>query len=681
MSWSSLAEAKADAIGAFEQGRIDEALRACEWICQHDPSEWNAWQMRSAIHGMRGDFEQCAAMARRVIELQPSFPGAHSNLGGALHALGRNEEALASLHEASRLAPKDPETRCNLGYVLYKLGDLEAAEAVFAEVACEVPDFAIAHNGLGSVCLSRLQLEAALKHFDRALLLRPNLVDAHANRSKALSALGRRDQAAAAANEALRHDPNHPDACLAYGEVLRRRDQLEDALAVFQRGLSRRPNDASLHCALALTQTAQGRVPEAIETYRHAMALDPHAEHIHGNLLLTLQYSDRFDPREIFAEHQRWGNRFPAAPARPARRSRTKIRLGFVSGDLRSHSVAYFVEPIFEHLDRDRFEIFAYYTGERSGQDAYTDRLRGLATAWREPAGSASEVAEEILGDGIDILIDLAGHTSHNRLDVFARRAAPVQATYLGYPGTTGLIGIDYRITDEHCDPPGVTEHLHSERLLRIPGGSFCYRPPRVAEEVANPPADRNGYVTFGSFNNLAKLSPSTLRAWGAILREAPDSRLLIKNFSLRDGAARQRLRQALKDEGVAEFRLDLMPAQQSTEAHLASYANVDIGLDTFPYNGTTTTCEALWMGVPVVALLGSTHVARVGGALMTGIGLEDLVSQSPAAYVERACRLAEDRAELRELRRSMRARLLAAPLLDGAGFCRRMAAALETIA
>jgi predicted O-linked N-acetylglucosamine transferase (SPINDLY family) len=334
--------------------------------------------------------------------------------------------------------------------------------------------------------------------------------------------------------------------------------------------------------------------------------------------------------------------------------------------------VSYFFEPVLAAHDAAAFEVFCY--SDAPVADAVTQRLRAQAGQWRDIAGLSDErVAALIRADRIDLLVDLAGHTARNRLLVFARRPAPVQATWLGYPNTTGLAAIDFRVTDAVSDPPGQTEAWHTEELVRLAGPFSCYAPPAESPPVSPLPALAAGHVTFGCLNNLAKLTPPTVALWAQLLGAVAGSRLLLKASGLADAETAARLRQEFAGQGIDPARLDLRGAGQSVARHLGVYHQVDVALDPFPYNGTTTTCEALWMGVPVVTLAGDAHVSRVGASLLTHLDLTACIAESPAAYVDRARGLAGDLARLAVLRAGLRERLRASPLCDGPGFTRQL--------
>jgi predicted O-linked N-acetylglucosamine transferase (SPINDLY family) len=328
--------------------------------------------------------------------------------------------------------------------------------------------------------------------------------------------------------------------------------------------------------------------------------------------------------------------------------------------------VAHFIEPLLRHHDRAAVEVYCYAHVPRP--DAFTEKLRGLADAWRDVTGlPENEIAEQLRADGIDILIDLAGHTAVELLPVFARRPVPVQGTYLGYANTSGLTTMDFRLTDALADPPGVTDALHTETLVRLPRGFLCYAPPPEAAE----PFVCKGPLTFASFNYLAKATPEVVGLWARILKAVPGSRLILKSRPLSDPMAKERYLKLFEAHGIRADRLDLLGWIPAKDSHLVQYNRVHVALDPFPYNGTTTTCEALWMGVPVVTLAGRVHAARVGVSILSHVGFPELIARDHDEYVKIAAGLVQNTSRLAELRRTLRDRMRASPLLDGPGFAR----------
>ncbi|MBF0589436.1 MAG: tetratricopeptide repeat protein [Magnetococcales bacterium] len=416
----------------------------------------------------------------------------------------------------------------------------------------------------------------------------------------------------------------------------------------------------------------QGNLSESITCYRQALALDPGFLEVHSNLLVTLHYGE-MERQQIFHEHQVWWQRcsekeamMQHVPPAGGGNLEKRLRVGFVSADFRVHSVGYFLQSLMENLDRNHLEIICY--ANRQGEDHVTRRFQAAADGWREISQLGdTAVAEMVRRDGIDILVDLAGHSEGNRLRLFALRPAPIQVTWIGYPDTTGLQSMDYRLTDDVVDPPGMDDEFHSEQLIRLPGGFLCYDYPKEAPAVVLPPMMRLGVVTFGSFNNLAKINDTTLDLWAELLNNIPNARLLLKNRSLACTDLQDAFRRRFEARSIDPKRVTMLSIVPSIQDHLNLYGKVDIALDTLPYNGTTTTFEALWMGVPLVALRGDRHLSRVTASLLTHMGLEEWVAETPAAYLEMNRRLATDGKLLRRLRLKMRGRLRSSPLCNAA--------------
>ncbi|MBK8161707.1 MAG: glycosyltransferase [Gammaproteobacteria bacterium] len=445
-----------------------------------------------------------------------------------------------------------------------------------------------------------------------------------------------------------------------------------------ERAIELRPEYAEAYVNLANSCNRPGGLDQAAAAIRRALELEPDFAAAHSALLVTLQYMGDVTPEQSFAEHRRFAARFEAPlksgwrPHRNARDPERRLKIGYLSPDFRRHSVAWFIEPVLTAHDRTRVEIFGYYNHHR--QDEVTARLAASADHWR-PCHDLGDVqlAERIRADGIDILVDLAGHTNENRLPALARKPAPVQVTWLGYPATTGLDAVDYRLCTNDTDPPG-QEAWHSEVLYRLPRSLWCYRPP--AERPATTPAARaarRDAITFGSLNNPAKITPERIALWAEILRAVPGSRLVMTNILA--GPVSEDIRALFTGCGIAAERLRF-PGRLPASGYWKLLEEIDIALDPFPYTGTTTTCETLWTGVPVVTQAGTSSAARAGYALLKAVGLETLAAASDVEYVRIATGLAQDTARLDALRAELPARFAASPLRDEAGFTRDLEAA-----
>jgi len=416
----------------------------------------------------------------------------------------------------------------------------------------------------------------------------------------------------------------------------------------------------------------QGRIQEAVASYRKALALKPDFATAASNLLLCLNYSS-LDPQTVFEEHKQWEKRLaPLTASKPrlssgALHGKKQIHVGYVSPDFRIHSVGYFLEPVIAHHDTTRFKIFCY--ADVACSDKTTEQIKNRASVWRSIyAIEDRHVIDMIKADGIDILVDLAGHSGNNRLPLFLHKPAPVQVTYLGYPNTTGISAMDYRLTDALADPQGA-DRYHTEKLYRLPGCFLCYKPPENAPAISEAPVLKNGYVTFGSFNNLPKINNEIIGVWAEILDKTPGSKLIIKTKPFNDRTVMQQYENLFMQRGIDPQRLQCVGHSPSKEEHLGWYNSIDIALDTFPYNGTTTTCEALFMGVPVVTLAGSVHAGRVGASILSRVGLPELTGFGKKEYVAIASNLGSDSAFLSETRKSLRKQVLHAPLCDAASF------------
>jgi predicted O-linked N-acetylglucosamine transferase (SPINDLY family) len=473
----------------------------------------------------------------------------------------------------------------------------------------------------------------------------------------------------------LADDPNQPDALQLLGAIAHQQEQYGASIQLIRRSLAIVPTGRQPLNNLGESLRATGQIDEAIATFRRALELYPNYTKAHSNLLLTLHYQTNYDPLEVRREHELWAARHadypPTFTLSPDRDPNRPLRIGLISADLRRHSVGYFIEPLIEKLDLENYPLWCYFNHARG--DEVTARLRARATGWRDIVAMDDDaVANQIRQDKIDILIDLAGHMAGNRLLVMARKPAPVQATYLGYPNGTGMKQVDWRISDAIADLPGKTNDHYVERVIRLEGCAWCYAAPEFSPEPVEVPPNRP--ITFGSFNNFAKVSSPVLFAWAQLLREIPESRLLIKAKSLGDQYARQLAMEKLKASTIPLDRVTIMGWKSGVREHLAMYNEIDIALDPFFYNGTTSTCEALWMGVPVLNLVGDAHLGRVGESLLTAAGMPECATHGPERFMQQADKLVKNRPSRRELRERVRN----SPLMDASAFARNFEEALR---
>ncbi len=628
-----------EAAALYEQGQLAEAERRCHNLC----------------------------------DAHPTYAPAVGLMGVILCQTGRGEIGVQFIEKATDLAPDEAAFFNNLGTAYTGLKRFDEALGAFARAIDLAPDNAQAHNNIGAVLRPLGRLADAAAHYAKAVELDPDGGEIWANYANVLMELDRVDEAARAAEKAVTLSPEYAAGHNNLGTVRQRQGRYGDAEKHYRRALGLHGDYADAHANLAEVMKETGRAAEAMAHYDRAVELRPGEPDLGSNRLYGLCPVDGMAPQAIAEAHAAWGDRVAAAlpsPASPSvdRNVDRRLRIGYVSPDFRRHSVAYFFEPIVEHHDRQAVEVFCYANMPTPG-DAVTDRLRGHADHWRNVFGlSDAAFAAQVRDDRIDIAVDLTGHTRANRLTAFALKPAPVQISYLGYPATTGLAAVDYRLSDGWADPKGLTEAWHREQLLRMDAGFLCYRPDGDAPDVAPLPARTAGHVTFGSFNNLAKVTPAVIAAWAAVLHAVPGSRLALKAKALGDPGTAERLRAAFAGHDIDARRIDCL-GWIVDASPLAAYNHVDIGLDTFPYNGTTTTCEALWMGVPVLTPVGDWHAARVGVSLMSKVGLADWIADDRQSYAALAQQKAADLDGLAALRAGLRGRLQTSGLTDGAGF------------
>lgn len=636
-----------DALRYHQVGRLDEAERLYRRALAADSLHADSLHLLGVIAYQRGGHAAALELIRQAIAIDGKVGPYYSNLGLVLQAQGRLDEAIVSYRKAVDLKPDHAEAHYNLGGALQRKG----------------------------------MLDEAVSSYLKALHLKSNYAQAHYNLGLVRQEQGLLEEAITAYRKALAFKPNHPKVRNNLGSVLMKRGRMEEAIACFRHAIALQPDSTEAYNNLGNALQDQGHMGEAVTAcYRRALALKPESADTHSNMLFSLYYPSDVPAEKIVAETRLWNEQHgrPQSSAidhgnvcDPLRR----LRIGYVSPDFRKHSVAWFLEPLLRAHDPDAVEVFCY--AEVPRPDAVTERLRGLADHWRNTVGLSDDgLAERIRQDGIDILVDLAGHSANNRLPVFARKPAPVQVTWLGYPGTTGLTAIDYRLVDSITDPEDDIKAWASESLVRLPAGFLCYGPPsdETPEPAASPiPGER---TIFGSFNNPAKLSSATLDAWAALLLRMPKAQLLLKGLPFADASTRTLFHHRFAERGIAAERVSLLGYLPDTRQHLDLYHQIDIALDPFPYNGTTTTCEVLWMGVPVVTLRGDRHAGRVGASLLTRIGHEDLIANTVEEYVEIAAALAGDSLRLDDLHQSLRPRMAESSLCDAGAFARSIEAA-----
>ena len=709
-------------------GHASAAEQMLRRLVQGQSRNAPAWNLLSIIangSGRPDDAIEHAATALRIDGRRAEY---HFSHGRALKSARRLNEAIAAYERAIALKPNFAEVHVSLGIALRLLGRLDEAAAAQREALRLKPDFPEALSNLGNVLAERIgqsvgdnltaeDLREAEQVHRRSLVLAPDNADLLHNLAVVLKLTGRNDEAAQLFNRALAIDSGRTGTCLQFGTLLCDELRFDLARRLFTQWLGGHAPVADVMLALVACLVELGETDEALVWLDRVDALAPasaEARHQRGKIeqqtvgsdldsgsalaafaaaiearpeyfeavcsyLLTLCYSEEDPVALVDAHRARVAPVLRALPARArtpfAPRGSKRLRLGFVSSDLKRHSVAYFLEGLLEQRDRDRHEVFAYKSN--AGADDVTQRLAALCEKTVECTSmSDAQLAQRCREDGIDVLIDLSGLTSGNRLGVFQRRPAPCQITWLGYPTTTGADCFDFRMTDWTIDPAG--SELHStEPLIRLPQSMFCYRPGPMPD-VTVPPAAARGFITFGSFNNFSKAGVRTLELWRAVLAAVPDSRLRLKAGAFQKRSNRDAVVQYFVSRDIAAERVEFSAWQPDPQAHFAAYGEIDIALDSLPFNGATTTCEALFMGVPVITRLGATHPARMGASILGAAGLEGLVAHDDAGFVALAAALAADVGALTAARAAQRDLLAASRLMDHVAFARDFEEAVD---
>jgi protein O-GlcNAc transferase len=669
---ASIQQAIAKALEIFRAGDLQRAEQLCRQILQADANQVDALHLLGIIARQTGRLDLAIEYFTTAIRLRPDFVEARNNLGNVFAQQAKWSDAAASYLEALRINPEFAEAHNNLGNALRQQCRLEEGIAHFRQAIDLQPNYADGHINLGSALLDQRQFDEAAACFRRALIIKPLYAPAHNNLGNALRELGQLQKAEASLRCAVEVQPNNATFRYNLGIVCARQGNLDEAEDCYRVALRLKPDYAKVHLNLGAVLKDLGRLDEAIASVRTAIKLEPSSAFYHSNLIGILHYHPDYDAQMILEECRRW-NQQHAQPLEklilthdnlpgPERR----LRIGYVSPDFREHADSFFTIPLLSKHNHERFEVVCYSDVARP--DAVTERLRSYADTWRETVDrSDEELADRIRSDRIDILIDLKLHTAGNRLGVFARKPAPVQLTWLGYPGTTGLSTVDYRLSDPYLDPPGMLDDCYSEETLRLPEAFWCYDPLTEEPAVGQLPALRNGYVTFGCINSFCKISDNVLVHWARVLRSLPSSRLVL--LAPR-GRTRDHVLSLFRENDIAADRVEFADRQPRPE-YLASYQRIDLGLDPFPCPGHTTSLDAAWMGVPTVTLAGRTAVGRAGWSQLCNLGL--LAAKSPDEYVELAVHLAGDLPRLNELRGSLRQRMQCSPLMDSGRFAQNV--------
>jgi predicted O-linked N-acetylglucosamine transferase (SPINDLY family) len=692
-----------------QAGRLPEAEAIYRQILQQAPSHANALHLLGVLASQTHRSAMAIDLIFRAINLAPNVGEYHSNLCEILRRAGQVDRAITHGQAAIRLKPDFAPARFNLAVALADKGQLDKAIAAYRRgIQLDLAN-ADAHQSLGTLLRATgrtaeaiapfqraielkassseeayINLAAALiheHHFDqaisvlhRALQIYPKSAEAHANLGNALTGKNQIPGAILAFRRAIEIKPSLVEAYRNLAVILTDNDQLDEAIGLLRRAIDISPEYANAFSGLAIALAQAGEHDQSLAAGRRAVELKPRDAALHSNLAYNVQFHPDFDSPAILAEAREWSRRheLPVASVRTNsftndRSPDRPLRIGYVGADFREHCQSLFTIPLFSNHDPTHFEIFCYANVSRP--DATTERIRRHAHAWRSILGlNDQEAANQIRQDRIDILVDLTMHMGHNRLLVFARKPAPIQVAWLAFPGTTGLSAIDYRLTDPYLDPTPDFDAFYSEKSIRLPHSFWCYDPMAIQpiEElpVAPLPALQSGQVTFGCLNNFRKINDRVLELWSNVLSGNPESRLLLL---APPGSPRDRVLKQLNPRQVEFIE------RQDRTAYLKTYNRIDIGLDTIPANGHTTSLDSLWMGVPVVSLIGQTVLGRAGWSQLSNLNLRELAAKTPEEFVEIATSLATDLPRLSALRQALRDRMRQSPLMNAPAFARNV--------
>jgi len=671
---------------AFEgKGLHDEAINCFQKSFQFDPKNADACLHLGILLKEKKKLNEAISFFQKGLQINPGLAVAYNCLGLIFGEKKQFANALANFKKAIEINPGYADAYSNIGKVFQEEEQLEEAVLYFRKAIQTDAHHVLAYNNLGVVFQIQGKTEEAIANFQKAVQLNPEFGDAYYNLGTLLQEGKNLNEAVKCFQKAIQFSPRLLEAYNNLGNSLSGQGKLQEAFDIFHQALGINPDFALILNNLGDVLKNQGKVHEAEGFCKRAFEIKPDLIEAYSNYLLFMNYNSQNDAQTIFSEHTRLGKQVEASlishnysfsnDRSPARR----LKIGYVSPDFRQHSVAYFVIPAIREHNNEYFEVFCY--ANSLIHDEVTDRIRNYANHWKNiarlPDKSASRLIRE---DEIDILVDLSGHTGHNRMVLFAGKPAPIQVNWIGYPATTGLSAIDYKIVDNYTDPPGMTDQFYTEKLIRMPENFVCYIPEEDLPDITNIPVMSEGHISFGSFNNIAKISSKTVDLWTHILNSIPNSRLILKSKAFLDAKTQEYTRDMFSVVNTGNDRIVLLPWEQNTRSHLALYNRIDIALDTFPYHGTTTTCEAMWMGVPVITLAGETHASRVGVSLLSNVGLQELIAGTPEEYVAKAFNLAQDREKLQYFRITLRDRMAESPLTDAKRFTANLEACYRNI-
>ena len=667
----------------FNAKKFIDVERLCIVTTQEFPKDPFAWKVLATVLKLTGRLSESLMPIKKCVQLEPNNAEVHNSLGIILYKLNKLDESELSLKKAIKLKPEYAEGYYNLGITLNEQGRLNEAEKSYKQAIKLKPNFVLAHNNLGGVLKQLGNLEEAIVSYSEAIKLKASYFEAYINLGVTLKELNKLDESELSLKKAIKLKPEYAEGYYNLGITLNEQGRLNEAEKSYKQAIKLKPNFVLAHNNLGGVLKQLGNLEEAIVSYSEAIKFDSNFSQAYSNKNLCFHYSSSYSPLFIYKQHLEFEKQFGKLSIdRPLisplkKNNAERLRVGYVSADFRKHSVAFFFEPLLKNHNSHIVETFCYYNNNVI--DSTTKRLMTTCDHWRSIFDLTDKnVINLIKNDKIDILVDLSGHSKGNRLLVFSQKPSPLQVTWLGYPNTTGLSAIDYRFTDKIADPIGEADDLNSETLLRLPNGFLCYKGNENIVSNKTLPQNNHQQVTFGSFNNEAKITSTVIKIWSKILHAVPNSRLILKFSNFNNDT--NRYHELFTKEGITKERIEIYKRAAKIEDHLSLYNIIDICLDPFPYNGTTTTCEALWMGAPVITLIGDSHVSRIGASILTNIGLTDFIANDTNNYIDLAVEMSANTKYLREIRKNLRERMLKASICDAPSFARDIEATYQSI-
>lgn len=699
------------AIQHHQKGQFSQAESLYRQILARDRDHADALHLLGVLHSQTGDVKSGIRLIKKAIKKNKTSAVYYSNLGAALKEVGNYQEAAQACRHAIALNPKQvsAETYNNLGVALKEQDKSAEAMENYRRALAIQPNFAEVYSNMGEILKEQGDIEGAIEHYQKALAINPQFANAHNNLGVALRAQKKWDEAAASYQQALRLDPKHAKAYFNFSSLLFVRGFLTQAVTFCQQAIQVKPEFIKSYLLLSEILLYQGKLKESIEAcqqalqvdkkcseaysimgacyfrlgqweavrenYRHALNLNPKLHEAHSGLLMAMSYSPKYDAQAIYNEHLRFAKQHAAhltAHIQPHQNDldpQRRLKIGYLSPDYHDHPTVTFMEAIWQNHDRSQFELLAYANVVVG--DKVTKRLQDYFEQWHDLVGKTDEEAATLIREHqVDILIDLTGHAANNRILVFARKPAPVQVAYLGYPATTGLATMDYKLTDSVIDPPG-EEKYHTEQLFRLPTYRIVQLQAEESPAVNELPALQTGHITLASFNNFLKVSDEAIKLWAKILLALPSAQLKIVHRDGDNPATQAQIKNLFTPHGVDEQQL-IVIGRKPFDEYLQLHNTVDLALDPFPHMGGTTTFLSLWMGVPVITLMGKISAAR-GASPQLALGLNQCVAITPEQYIENAVYFANHLTELNDLRINLREQMIRSPLMDAIGFTRTL--------